>query len=362
MRILLVTPAFWPQVGGAERLLLELARGLTANGAEVRVVTPTPGSEDGEPFEIRRLPHRYTFYRQDTVMPWALAQQVREFRPDVLQTSGPCISEPLAIPIFTSLRLPAVSLYHGGFNEEIALARAYGAAHVLALRAFSRIVTTNERIAGSLRAQGLAESRVATITPGISSSFKPAGAGAREPFLLFVGALDENHRYKRVDLLLQAAALVFRARPELRLAIVGRGGLAESYRRLAVELGIAARVDFRDDVDDAELGALYGRAGAFVLASATIQEGFGLVVLEAMANGCPAVVSAAAGCAAFVRAAGGVVVAPDDARALAGGILELLDPQRHAQASRSAVAATEPLRWPATARRWLDEVYAPLVG
>lgn len=362
MRILIITPAFWPQIGGAERLLLELARGLTVNGAAVRVVTPTPGPEDGEPFEMRRLPKRYTFYRQDTVLPWALARQVRDFRPDVLQTSGPCITELLAIPVFTALRLPAVSLYNAGFDSKMLLARAYNAVHVRALRAYNRIVTHNERIATTLRRQGIPQAQVTTITPGVSSAFAPDSGTAREPFLLFVGALDESHRYKRVDLLLQAAAIVFRTRPDLRLAIAGRGALAEGYRRLAAELGIAESVDFRTDVGDAELTTLYHRASAFVLASSTSQEGFGIVTIEAMASGCPAVVTAAAGCADFVRGAGGIVVAANDAQALADGILRLLaDPERRTEAGRTCAAATEPLRWPAVARRWIDEIYAPLV-
>jgi glycosyltransferase involved in cell wall biosynthesis len=132
--------------------------------------------------------------------------------------------------------------------------------------------------------------------------------GGNGPFVLFVGTIEPR---KGVGDLLAAFAELRRERPELRLVLAGPRGwgeLPDLDRPGVVELG---------GVDEAALSELY--ATATVLALPSSYEGFGLPVLEAMAHGCPVVVSDAA-CLPEVVGDAGTVVPLGDIDALAGAL------------------------------------------
>jgi glycosyltransferase involved in cell wall biosynthesis len=104
--------------------------------------------------------------------------------------------------------------------------------------------------------------------------------------VLFVGRLIDS---KGLRFLLQAMPAVIRSRPEVFLTIVGDGPCAEEYRALATALGIDEKVTFVGAVPQSRLPEFFRRAACFVAPS--LQEGLGLVVVEALGCGCPALVS-----------------------------------------------------------------------
>jgi glycosyltransferase involved in cell wall biosynthesis len=116
-----------------------------------------------------------------------------------------------------------------------------------------------------------------------------AGVGAPRhgegPPLVFAGRLLPE---KRVDLLLRAVALLKDRHPGKLLTVFGDGPFRETLVRLAAELGITDRVDFRGHVETYdEVWSSLGRSRVAVQPSE--REGFGLFPLEAMAAGLPVV-------------------------------------------------------------------------
>jgi glycosyltransferase involved in cell wall biosynthesis len=111
----------------------------------------------------------------------------------------------------------------------------------------------------------------------------PAELALSAPYLLAVGRLE---RQKGLDVLLHAFAGSDQ-RHACKILLVGRGSCERALRDLAAELGIADRVIFAGWRDNP--WALMSRARAFVLPSRW--EGFGNVVVEAMASGVPVIVS-----------------------------------------------------------------------
>ncbi len=142
--------------------------------------------------------------------------------------------------------------------------------------------------------------------------------------VLFVG---RHYRRKRVDVLLRAAALLRGRIPGLEVRIVGNGPCTPAWRRLAAELRLEGTVTWLGDVSRAELAAEYNRASLFCLPS--VQEGFGIVLLEAMAAN-RAIVAARAAAIPEV-APHAALVEPDSAEALAAAI-----EQMHASPGRRA--------------------------
>jgi glycosyltransferase involved in cell wall biosynthesis len=168
-------------------------------------------------------------------------------------------------------------------------------------------------------------------------------AAASRFTVLYVGRL---YRRKRVQVLLRAAAALRGLIPELEVRIVGNGPCASALHRLAGELNLAGTVTWLGDVSRAGLLEEYNRSSLFCLPS--VQEGFGIVLLEAMAAGKP-IVAARAGAIPEV-APHGALVKPEDPEALAAAIETLYrsPEQRAAQA--------------ALGQRWVEQFDAPIVA
>jgi glycosyltransferase involved in cell wall biosynthesis len=174
--------------------------------------------------------------------------------------------------------------------------------------------------------------------------------GVTKPFVLFVSSL---WPYKNCDGLLRAWAL---ARGELggrQLAIVGAGRdetYAASLHALAAELGISREVVFVGGVPLAETVAFYQAADAFVYPS--LNETFGLPILEAMACGCPVVTSDTS---AMPETAGGAAVLADprDPASIARAIVETAGPDRDRLRDMGLRRASQ-FTWGATAASTLD--------
>ena len=168
--------------------------------------------------------------------------------------------------------------------------------------------------------------------------------------VLFVGRF---YRRKRVEVLLKAAAALRGRIPQLEVRLVGSGPCGPWIRRLASELKLDGVVTWLGDVSRSELVAEYRRADLFCLPS--VQEGFGIVLLEAMAAGKPIVAARAAAIPEVVPH--GVLVEPESAEALAAGIVDLYrSPEQRAVLAGAGAAWVEQFDAPRVARLFLDAV------
>ena len=164
----------------------------------------------------------------------------------------------------------------------------------------------------------------------------PARAGRYT--VLFVGRF---YRRKRVDVLLRAAASLRQTIRDLEVRIVGNGPCNAMWRALARSLDLNGAVTWLGDVSRAQLAAEYNRCHVFCLPS--VQEGFGIVLLEAMAAGKPIVAARAAAIPEVAPHA--TLVEPDDPAALS-------------EALEQTWRGPPGLRDPA----WLDQFDAPRVA
>ena len=168
--------------------------------------------------------------------------------------------------------------------------------------------------------------------------------------VLFAG---RHYRRKRVDVLLRAAALLWGRVPGLEIRIVGDGPCSAAWRGLAAELDLGETVKWLGDVSRSELAAEYNRAALFCLPS--VQEGFGIVLLEAMAAGLP-IVAANAGAAPEV-APHAAFAEPDNPEALAAAIEELWkSPDRRTAMGATGRTRVERFDAPLVAGLFLDAV------
>jgi glycosyltransferase involved in cell wall biosynthesis len=171
--------------------------------------------------------------------------------------------------------------------------------------------------------------------------------------VLFVGRL---YRRKRVDVLLRAAAEALRHIPELEIRVVGNGPCAASLRALGRDLRLENTVAWLGDVTRSQLAEEYNRCSVFCLPS--VQEGFGIVLLEAMAARRPIVATRAA--AIPEVAPHGLLVEPDNPRTLAEAIEMLYrSPEARAAQAEAGAGWVEQFDAPRVARLFLEAVAAP---
>jgi glycosyltransferase involved in cell wall biosynthesis len=166
---------------------------------------------------------------------------------------------------------------------------------------------------------------------------------------------------KRLDLLVQAAAALRDRVPQLELRIAGGGPEYQRLRQLSSELGIEPAVHWLGDVSLNDLAAEYNRCDAFCLPS--VQEGFGIVFLEAMAAGKPIVAARAAAVPEVVRS--GLLVEPENSEALAEAILRLYrDPDLRNSLALAGWREVEQFEMRCVAARFLKEVakIVPAIG
>lgn len=208
---------------------------------------------------------------------------------------------------------------------------------------------------------GVAPARIHVCLPG-APTWRRLGSAPNIPpngYVLFVGTLE--HR-KNVGVLLDAfERLLGGSGPAPRLVLAGRATPdAEAWLTRLAKPPLAGHAEHRGYVMDHEREALY--AGARVLVLPSLDEGFGLPVLEAMSAGIP-VVAAASGAMPEVVAAAGLLIEPDDVEGLASALARLLHDDGFA--TRQALAGLTRARdfdWRRSAiklrRAYLDAVAA----
>lgn len=135
---------------------------------------------------------------------------------------------------------------------------------------------------------GVSENLIEVVPCATSREFGQARSSEKkvptEPYVLSVASLDPRKNFDRL-----IKAFIRLDLPDVRLVIVGSESQLFSSPGLRDSTGAVTNIIFTGPVDDDHLRALYSHARLFVYPS--LYEGFGLPPLEAMACGCPCVVS-----------------------------------------------------------------------
>lgn len=348
--VAMISSVFYPSIGGAQTVILDVGRKLQARGIPVLVVTRHyRGLARYE--EVGGLP-TYRVGRGDSNKAIAAlsfmqgAVQVlarQQHRYHVLHCHQ--MISPMTIGLLAKalVRKPLVVMPHrsGDIGDIGILTQrrpVTGRVRLAAARQQAdAFVCISRAIHDELRGIGVPESRLWDIANGVDMQrFQPATAEQRAalrqqlglpggPLVLFTGRLVHE---KGIDVLLRAWPAVLRHVPDAHVALVGAGEQRPQLEALARAQGIASQVVFAGGSDD--VAPFLRAADAFVLPS--YAEGLPVALLEAMACGLPCVGTAIDGTRNVIEdgTSGRLVPAGDDA-ALAHGLVEALtDPAAQA--------------------------------
>jgi glycosyltransferase involved in cell wall biosynthesis len=207
----------------------------------------------------------------------------------------------------------------------------------------------------------IAPEHISVIPNGVDlRQFAPPDAAARprEEVVLFVGWLIAR---KGVQHLLDAVPAVLERYPRCRFILVGDGPERLALESRTQNLGVTHAVEFCGYQPQDAVRAWMRRARLFVLPS--VEEGQGVVLLEALASGTPVIGSRVDGIVDVVTPEVGALFPAGDSAALAAAIIEILadEPRWRALSAAARRRAETEYDWDDLAQQYLAE-YKRLLG
>ncbi|MXW06149.1 MAG: glycosyltransferase family 4 protein [Gemmatimonadetes bacterium] len=378
MRILVIN---WrdirnPEAGGAEVHLHETFSRIAAWGNEVALLCSRfPGAAESERIDgidVIRHGGKWTF---NLTAPWYYRRHLAQRSFDVVIEDINKI--PALLPWFLDGPPLMVLLHHlfgTTFYREInpVLATYLYFMERLIPRVYRRCLfeAVSESTRDELVRMGVAADRISVVHNGLDSRFldaantgataaqeqkdAPAAPDRKEPGLvIYLGRLK---KYKNVDHLIQAMAIVREEVPDARLVIVGTGDRRRALEALTRSTGLDDAVRFTGFVSEEEKLRLLTRAE--VAAYPSSKEGWGITVIEANACGVPVVAARVSGLRdAVVDGETGVLVPLGDREAMARALIDLLhDREKRERLAGNAVARSRLYTWENTARQTLQMI------
>ena len=157
--------------------------------------------------------------------------------------------------------------------------------NILRVCRYSAVIVPTSHVKKQLASYGVKSARISVIPNGIDSErYQLSDIGEGNSELVTIGRLSKRKGHSDV---LKAFAQVQADHPDATLNVIGDGPARERLERLAKSLSIREKITFHGFVSEGDKVEILNRANVFIFASK--QEGFGLVLLEAMAAGLPVV-------------------------------------------------------------------------
>ena len=337
-----------PEAGGSEVHADEFMRRWSAAGLEIlhrtsaAVGLASTGRRNG--YDVVRRGSRYS------VFPRTVVSELtgRMGRSDAL------VEIWNGVPWFSPVwcRRPNITILHhvhGPMWEQILPGPLAGAGRALEAQVappfyrHAAVVTPSAATRDELLELGFRPGRVTAVDNGVDGFFTPGGE--RSPFPLVVAA-GRMAPVKRFGLLLEAANEARRTVPELRVRLIGDGPLREELARWIGDHDAGGWVELPGHVERTALRDHY--RSAWVVASASLAEGWGLTLTEAAACGTPAVATDIRGhrCS-VIDGSTGVLAEPSRLGAALASVLT--DDATRTRLADNALARAGGLTWDASA-------------
>lgn len=392
MRILMIAPtSFFSDYGGHIRILEE-ARFLRKAGQKVKIVTyykgrdvdgldivrtpPTPWHSD---YEVGSSRHKFAF---DVLLSWTALVTALRFRPDVIHAHmhegaliGSVISRLTGVPLVFDFQgsMTGEMIDHRFLRRDAWL---YHSTRWLEERInhMPRIILASSRNAADLlvREFGVDPARVQTMPDCVNvdvfrpreSSDEPEVAALKTQWRVplertVVAYLGLLAPYQGTDVLLEAARVIMRLRRDVHFLMMGFPSV-DSYRRKAVELGVADHVTFTGRVSYSDAPRFLRMGEIAVAPKISETEGCGKL-LNYMACALPTVAFDTPVSREYLGEHG-IYAATGDVSALAAAILQLVVAPEHGRVLGQwlRARATERFSWDETVARLLN-IYATLI-
>jgi glycosyltransferase involved in cell wall biosynthesis len=337
---LILTPI---DFGGAEKVSLTLLKNINRSDYNILVIALIrPWEEDN--FFLSNIEDEHLNYNKIPVALFKKSEKRELFRVircardlwqiakakkiDLFHSNG-YFADIIGIPVAKMLGIPIISTCHGFIKNYVKL-RIYNALDRTALRYANKIIAVSEEIKASLVKVGIRESIIRVIQNSVETNnddrtYKINREEIRaihniqknELVIGYVGRLSEE---KGLRYLVDAISLLNEASLTVRLLLIGDGPQRLQIESYAEEKLIKKQVVFTGF--QSKIDKLLPALDVFVLPSLT--EGTPIALLEAMANGLPAIASSVGGIPSIIRSGqNGILTQPRNSKEIAKAICDL---------------------------------------
>ena len=368
MRIALFTETFLPKVDGIVTRLRHTVEHLQRQGDQVLVISPDGGLTEYKGAKIYGVPGiplpLYPELKLAIPKP-TIRTELEAFKPDIIHVVNPAVLGLGGIYYAKSLNIPLMASYHTHLPQYL---HHYGLGALEGLLWELLKVGHNQAQINLCTSTAMVEElinhgieRVDLWQRGVDTEmFQPDLASSQmrsrlaeghpdAPLFLYVGRVSPEKEIEQIKPVLEAI-------PGARLAIVGDG----PHRQTLEKHFAGTNTHFVGYLQGLELASAYASADAFIFPSRT--ETLGLVLLEAMAAGCPVVAARSGGIPDIVTdGVNGYLFEPNDPQGAIAATQRLLDAQAERELLRNN-ARMEAERWGwAAATRQLRGYYQSIL-
>ena len=369
MRIALFTETFLPKIDGIVTRLKHTVEHLQREGNQVLVFCPEGGLKEyqgAKIYGVKGMPLPLYPELKLAIPGPHLRTAIEKFQPDLIHVVNPAVLGVGGIYYAKTLNIPLVASYHTHLPQYL---QHYGLGALEGLlwellklghNQASLNLCTSTAMVEELRNHGI--ERVDLWQRGVDTELFQPHLVSRQmrsrlsqghpdaPLLLYVGRVSAEKQIDEIKPVLEAI-------PQARLAIVGDG----PHRETLMNHFAGTHTYFAGYMQGLELAAAFATADAFIFPSRT--ETLGLVLLEAMAAGCPVVAAASGGIPDIVTdGVNGYLFDPQDSQGAVKATQRLLEAKEERDRLRQN-ARLEAERWGwAAATQQLQQYYRQVLG
>lgn len=374
LRIIQTPARFYPSVGGVEYAVYYLSRELVKLGYKVKLICanePKSSLKDIEGIQIERL--NYMGKITNTNITLNLPYRLLKEDYNIIHTHMPTPwSSDISIFISKLKNKKTIITIHNDMDKHGFLPKLLSDIYLntffkISLYLVDKIIIVNPEWEKTFVNTGNIlkryKNKITVIPNGIDLElFNSNGNKKLEDILLFVSILDKHHKFKGFDYLLDALKIVVKKYPKIKLLVIGEGELKNYYSKKASYMDLGGNVIFLGQKNQDEVAKYCNKASIFILPSIDI-EGFGIVLLEAMACKIPVIATDIVGVAREVRQNNcGIIVKPKDSQALAEAIIKLLKNPKLAKkmGENGRILVEEKYGWEKIAKK-VEKIYEKVI-
>lgn len=333
---MVITPYFYPKIGGMENYAYNISKDLKEKyGWEVIIITSNHEEkkykeEKLSGMKVYRLPRLFKISNTpiDPLWYFQIKKIIKKEKPDVINAHSPV---PFMADVAARVcgNVPFVLKYHAGsmkknkFFLDILIWIYENILIKKTLRKAKKIICSSDFV----RLNFLKDysNKTVTITPGVNiKHFKPEKTNDQNK-VLYVGRIEKSSNWKGIKYLLDAIKIVKERIPTVKLNLVGSGNYVDHYRDYSKDIGIEKNIVFAGPLRGKKLLDAYLKTNVLVLPSISEAESFGIVLIEAGACGKPVIGSKIGGIPYVIDdERTGLLVPPKNSEALAEAIIKIL--------------------------------------
>ena len=306
-RILIYSDHFYPSIGGSENYAMDLAKELSRQGHTVGLITAEQSTEsDHFPFQVYRFEKALSIHRINFNF-LEIPQVIKRFNPDIFHISYQTGGENFLIPLIKAMKISIILTYHA--DHVVTLGRMIDEMQMIStFKLVDMILVQSKRDMKKMMGRGISKDiiRLENFNGIDMIKYKcdldPSNNIGTRLNLVCIARLDDSHRYKGIDRLIETAleARYLFDSNQIILNIIGEGNLRVKYEKILKRNNLP-NLNFLGQLSDKDLVKTLCSSDFLMLSSTDKAEGFGRVAVEAMACGIPVIVSKYAGVSELIE-------------------------------------------------------------